>query len=271
MSLASFTIAGANGQEAQVSITPLGMLGGRDAMIVNMWRQQLGLEMSSPEEATQQLQPVEVGGEKGSLFDLTGPGQEGSKPVRIVTAMVHRPDASWFYKLSGDAPLVEAQKPVFLEFLKTVQIKETAATSAPPSAAEEPAPFKGEVPSGWTRLPAGQMQVAKFGLPEKDGGKGEVFVSVFPNDTGGRLANVNRWRRQVGLPEVSEADLGSMVRPLDPAIPEAMLVELTNKNKTLIGAIIPRGGSYWFYKALGDTQAVLAQKDAFIAFAKSKP
>ena len=46
---------------------------------------------------------------------------------------------------------------------------------------------------------------------------------------------------------------------------------MTNNNKRLLGAIVPREGRYWFYKLLGDAAAVAPEKDAFIAFAKSKP
>ena len=122
MNIASFVIAGATGQEAQVTITPLMLVAGREVMIVNMMREQVGLEAMSDEEAQKQFQPVEVGGEKGSLFELSGT-PEGSPPKRIVTAIVHRSDSSLFYKLAGDTALVEAQKPVFLEFLKSIRIK----------------------------------------------------------------------------------------------------------------------------------------------------
>src|SRR5216117_1201212 len=96
MSQASFAISGADGREAQVTITQLGRLAGRDPEIVNMWREQVGLEPLSPEEAARQFQPVTVGGEPGNLFEIQGTPREGAAPARIVTAMVHRPEGSWF-------------------------------------------------------------------------------------------------------------------------------------------------------------------------------
>jgi hypothetical protein len=62
-----------------------------------------------------------------------------------------------------------------------------------------------------------------------------------------------------------------LVSPLDPANPGAILVDMTNNNKRLLGAIVPRGGSFWFYKLLGDAEAVTPEKDTFVAFAKSDP
>jgi hypothetical protein len=269
MSLASFSIPTENGVEAQVSVTQLAPLAGRDTMIVNMWREQLGLGAVQDAEAAKQLEPVEVGGEKGSLFDLSGKAGDGTEPFRIVTAVVHRPEGSWFYKLSGPASVVGAEKPKFVEFLKSIQAKE--APEAEVAASNEAPKLKWQVPSEWKELPAGQMQVAKFAIPERGSAQAQVFVSVFPTDTGGTLANVNRWRKQLGLDPVSEKDLSSLVKPLDPAKPEAMLVELTNQDKKLLGAIVPRGERYWFYKLLGDSDAVGPEKESFVAFAKSDP
>jgi hypothetical protein len=266
LSVATFNISGAAGaEEAQVTITPLPMLGGRDAIIVNMWRQQVGLEPLQEEQVAGQLQDVAVGAERGKLFEVTGKGGDGTS-ARIVTAMVHRSDASWFYKLSGDAAVVDAQKPAFIEFLKTIEIKEPAGTPS----GEKPR-TKWEVPNGWTELPAGQMQIARFSIPEKDGAKGEVFVSVFPSDTGGTLANVNRWRKQIGLPEATSADLPGMTVPLDPSVPGAILVNMTNNNQQLLAAIVPRGSQWYFYKLMGGTAAVALQKEAFVRFAASVP
>jgi hypothetical protein len=269
MSVATFNIQDAGGREAQVTITPLARLAGRDAEIVNMWREQVGLEPLNREEAAKQFEAVEVGGESGNLFQIEGKPQGSSGPARIVTAMVHRADASWFYKLAGDAELVEAQKPAFIEFLKSIRIKE-AAPSEEASAAATSKPGW-QVPGQWKEIAPGQMQVAKFAVPARGSAKAEVFVSVFPSDTGGTLANINRWRKQIGLPDAQGGELTSMVSPLDPAQPEAILVDMTNNNKRLLGAIVPRAGSYWFYKLLGDAEAVAPEKEAFVAFAKSRP
>ena len=46
---------------------------------------------------------------------------------------------------------------------------------------------------------------------------------------------------------------------------------MTNNNKRLVGAIVPRGGRYWFYKLLGDAEAVAPERDAFVALAKAAP
>jgi hypothetical protein len=269
MSVASFAVAGNSGQEAEVSIMPMPLMAGRESIIVNVLREQIGQELLSEEEAQKQFQTVEIGGEPGSLFEMTG--QHISQAQRTVTAMAHRPDASWFFKLSGDAALVEAQKPVFLEFLKSIRIKAIPASETVHASPGQTAKFNWQVPAQWKALPAGDMQVARFTLPERGGAKAEVFVSVFGSDTGGTLANVNRWRREIGLSEVDDAGLPQLVSPLDPADPTTKLIDFTNNNRRLVAAIVPRDGRYWFYKLRGDLEAVSPERDAFVAFVKSTP
>jgi hypothetical protein len=267
VSLANFIVAGPEGKEAQLSITQLANLSGRDAMIVNMWRAQAGLGELSDEEALKQFQPVQIGAEQGNLFEVSGKAKSGIS-MRILTAFVHHPDGSWFYRLSGDSALVAEQKPIFIEFLKSIQIKEAAPGQPEAAVASE---FNWSVPSQWKTVAPGQMQVARFAVPNQGSAKAEVFVSVFPSDTGGTLANVNRWRKQIGLGPVEEKDLAALVAPLDPANPEAILVDMANNGKRLIGTVVPRDGRYWFYKLIGDDTAVTPEKASLIAFAKSKP
>jgi hypothetical protein len=138
----------------------------------------------------------------------------------------------------------------------------------PPTADAGP---KWKVPPQWTALPAGQMQLAKFAMPQRGNAKAEVAVSVFSSDTGGTLRNVNRWRGQIGLGPVTEAELAQQVTKLDPANPQAVLVDLKNNDLQLIAAIIPRGGQWFFYKLTGDAAAVAPERDAFVAFVKSEP
>ena len=107
-------------------------------------------------------------------------------------------------------------------------------------------------------------------MPIHEDAKAEVSVSIFPSDTGGVLGNVNRWRRQVGLAETDEAGLGSCIAPLA-GTPNAVLVNLPNEGRTLLGAIVPRDGQWWFYKLLGDTPAVTPEHDNFVHFAQSQP
>ena len=273
MSVASFNIAGEGKQQAQVTITPLPGMAGKEGLIVNMWRQQVGLAEMSADEAAKQLSPVEIGTDTGKMFDVTGKLDDGTAK-RIVTAMQHRGDTSWFFKLAGDDALVQAQKPAFAAFLKTIKITEAAAEipamgSAPSAESAPAASSEWKIPASWKSVAPGPMQSAKFSVPEKDGAKADATISIFPNSTGGTLSNVNRWRGQLGLAQVTETELASLVKPLDEKIPGAVVVDMTNKQRRLVGVIVPRDGQWFFFKLLGDEAAVAVQKETFLAFAKS--
>jgi hypothetical protein len=115
------------------------------------------------------------------------------------------------------------------------------------------------------------MQVAKFAVPDQGDAKAEVAVSVFASDTGGTLGNVNRWRGQLGLPPVDGPGLAELVKPIPGAPDGAIVADLENNGRQLIGAIVPRQGQWFFYKLLGQSAAVAPAKPAFLQFAQSPP
>ena len=87
--------------------------------------------------------------------------------------------------------------------------------------------------------------------------------------------NVNRWRKQLGLNELSDADLNRQVTSIDTDAGKATLVDMTgtdartNQKARLIGVIVPRANQTWFYKLMGDEQVVGQQKDAFAKFVQT--
>lgn len=270
ISIANFSVTGAGGKSAGISIAPLPRLADREAEVVNMWREQMGLKPLDKSEIPGQLTEVDVAGTKGKMFEVTGPAKGGEGPQRIITVMVHEPTTSWFYKISGDDALVTAQKDAFLQFLKSVHF-EAASAAAPSTPSHSGSGAGWKVPAEWTEESPGAMQVAKFQVPAKESATAEVTVSVFPSDTGGDLANVNRWRGQIGLGPVDEQGLVKVVQPLDQKLPGAILVDMENQGQQLIGAIVPRNGRWFFYKLKGAAKAVAPQKDAFIGFVLSAP
>jgi hypothetical protein len=117
------------------------------------------------------------------------------------------------------------------------------------------------------------MLLAKYTMGS-DTAKAELTISKFPGDVGGMLANVNRWRGQIQLPALSEAELSNAVTLVDVLGGRATLVDMTNDkatsgNQRLIAAIVSRDGQSWFYKMMGDAGTVGREKDAFVQFVQS--
>ncbi|MGC3956778.1 MAG: hypothetical protein QM813_02085 [Verrucomicrobiota bacterium] len=297
MRVAGFSITGTNGQSAQVAVTPLPGMAGRETMIVNMWRQQVGLSELSEGDADKELTAVDIGGVPGKMFDMAGKSAAG-QTIRIVTAMAHLGEMSWFYKLQGDDELVLAQKPNFVAFLKSVKIEEAPAPEALPAGhppvgggavsgggmpgavttAAPPAPREGgptwTVPSSWKEISGGQFLFAKFLIAGAGDAKAAVNVSSSAGDGGGLAANLNRWRAQLGLGSWSEAELQKNTQEIEVAGGKGTYVELsgtdssTEKPATTLGVKVIRNGSTWYYKLMGEPKLVAAEKENFLAFVK---
>ncbi len=81
------------------------------------------------------------------------------------------------------------------------------------------------------------------------------------------LGNVNRWREQVGLAEIIEADL--QLTPVRSSGIEGSLVQLVGETKTILAVIIPRPDSTVFVKLIGENALALREREKFVAFTES--
>lgn len=95
---------------------------------------------------------------------------------------------SFFVKMVGPKDLIEGQKGNFDAFCKTLKVGKGVP------------PFEWTKPDEWNALEGTQMRIANFSFgPEK---KGECYFTVLPGG-GQLLANLNRWRGQMGLPDAT--------------------------------------------------------------------
>jgi hypothetical protein len=283
MRVASFSVKNKDNQEAQTSIIPLPNLAGKDLENVNRWRGQIGLEPINASILATQVLTVTIAGMDGHLYDMAGTPPDQNQVTRILGAILNREGMTWFIKMTGPDALVASQKSTFIDFLKTLSFAaapQTNATAAPPRAEQTtsaPATVSSaaspswKTPESWKQLNPGPMQVAKFQSPVENGASAEITVAVFPGDVGGTLANVNRWRGQIGLPAVQEADLAKVTESLDLGGNKAILVDMiSEQTKTrMIAAIVPKAGQTWFYKLLGQDAIAGREKDAFLKFVQS--
>lgn len=280
MRVASFKVVGKDGKQADVSVVPLPGSAGGDLSNVNRWRGQVGQPPVSAEELKKLAQPVEMAGQPAELYDQGGEDSSG-EPTRILAAIQRRDGTTWFFKMTGDNQLVAESKPAFVQFLKSVQFTaaETAAKT-PPMPAEAAAPVASQsegrpqwtAPSGWKEAPGGQFLVAKFVITGDGSAQAAVNISSSAGDGGGLSANVNRWRKQLGLGELSPDEIAKSAKSIDVSSGTATMVEMSGRDArsgqpaSLVGAIVLQPGQAWFYKLMGDAKVVGAQKEAFIRF-----
>jgi hypothetical protein len=292
--LGSFAINGENGGKAEVAITSFPGSVGTELGNVNRWRGELSLPPVGPDDLVSE--PVTVDSFQGKLFDMVGASE------RTVVAIIPRKGSSWFIKLRGDTATVAETKPVFLEFLKSVRFGAEAVEAAPlggasvgadphaglglqgtPTAhggpavpdASSDAP-KWNVPAQWAETtPSSGMIFKSFSISGDAGAKADVTISFFPGDVGGVLANVNRWRGQMGQAPIESSQLDGVTESFATLDGKATLTDImgtdakTGQPARLLAAIVPHSDKTWFYKLMGNGKVVEAQKNSFVEFVRT--
>lgn len=286
----SFEIGAEGGPAAELAITAFpGDVGG-DLANVNRWLGQLGRPPIAAAELAAVLTPLPGAGVPLQVVDLAGGTAEA--PLRMLGAIVPHQGATWFFKLTGPDAVVAPEKAAFLEFLKTVKVAAqplaapvTAAPVAVAAPSTAPADMAGtlvvsaggpglkwSVPAGWQEKPATSMRKATFVIAGANGATAELAVTAFPGNVGGDLANLNRWRGQLSLPPVTEAEFAGAVTRLTVNGLNITLVDITGGGDSpprLLGAMVPYAGSTWFFKLTGPAALVAAEKPAFLSFVQT--
>jgi len=140
----------------------------------------------------------------------------------------------------------------------------------PPPRPPEASALEWTLPGGWTESRAGGMRYAT--LKPSVPGRIDVSVVVLPGPAGGELANVNRWRGQIGLPPVDEAALRSARRSVRAQAGQVAVYDFTSEGQErtrMIAGVLTAGGNSWFLKMVGDAGAVAAARADFLRLLES--
>ena len=286
MRLATFRITGEANQSAEVAILPMPDLQVADHEIVNLWRQQLQLTPIGEDEMDANSRAIAIGSMEGRLFDLTAaegvPGDMAG--MRIVTAFVKAPTGTWFFKLSGQGAFLESNLSGFEDFLASVDLYALQGaiqtSSMPPATGSQPRanpPSNSTaqvdlpdwvVPSTWKETGPRSMILASFAA-DGDGGLADITLSSLGGGAGGLLPNINRWRRQIGLPPTDAEGVASMTEAITVGEQTATLVALEGQDQSILAAILPFGDQTWFIKAMGPSKAIDRETDVFRQFVQS--
>jgi hypothetical protein len=121
------------------------------------------------------------------------------------------------------------------------------------------------LPTGWTEAPGGQMRVATFRPPVT--GRVDASVVVLPGPAGGELANVNRWRNQIGLGPLDEATLARARTVVKTKAGPLHVYDFTSDGEPrsrVVAGLTEAKGDTWFVKLNGDAAAVGAARADFM-------
>lgn len=315
MVIANFVIAGKDGKNADVSVTTFpGDVGGELANI-NRWRKQLGLgDISDPGKSEAVTVGGESGKlyelennsteifvasvpHNGSTWFFKVKGDkstvESSKPAfrNFLSSIQFSESGETATSADPHADLANvpangADPHAGLNIPATTdgsdphaglasQSGDPHAGLGSPTAEADNSEPKMDVPSGWKEEGPGPMVLKRYTVSGSKGGKASVSISSFPGDVGGKLANVNRWRRQMGQPEVDDSQLNTATQTVDAQGGTGYSVDVegtdakTGDAARLIAVAIPHDGNTWFYKILGDKNTVEESKEAFLKFVKT--
>ena len=125
MRAASFSIAGPDGASADVSVVPIPGDSGSVLDNVNRWRSQLKLAplTSADDPALGKTAESPAGEIFTSRMTSTEPVLNGKKAA-LASAILKRPGMSWFFKIIGDASLVETNLEKFDTFVRSATFPE---------------------------------------------------------------------------------------------------------------------------------------------------
>ncbi|HMC10229.1 MAG TPA: hypothetical protein VKH44_03025, partial [Pirellulaceae bacterium] len=126
------------------------------------------------------------------------------------------------------------------------------------------------IPPEWTVGKPNAISLAAFKATD-----GDKQVDITVSTAGGELlANVNRWRGQLGLPPIDSTELKKNVQKIETLGSTGDYVELVGsesaaKRKTILGVQANAGGRTWFIKLIGDSDLAAREKSRFETFVKS--
>ena len=143
-------------------------------------------------------------------------------------------------------------------------------------------PFRWKVPEGWTENSSSRMRLINLSFGPN--GEGECYLTALPGEGGGIPMNVNRWRGQMGLEELSDeaiaelpektllgmaakfvdlkGDFGGMSFPGAPPSPK-------KSDYRLLGLVQQQPPFTFFVKMTGPAALVAANEEAFNSFCQS--
>lgn len=272
MRQASFLVHGEKGAVADISLVILGGGAGNVLDNVNRWLSQLKQPPVSAELLAGIVQPLPTARGDVSVVDLKGTPENGdaNKDGRIIAAMISQEGKTSFFKMRGNAALVEAEKDNFSKWVTAVcgagSTMETA-NPAPPSNPEAPQ-IKWEAPAGWATAAPSAMRYASFTAAAENGQTADISIVTFPGDGGSDTDNINRWRQQIGLPPLDAGHSVSVV-PMKIGENTFSTLDLSGTKSRVVTAWVRRDGRTWFFKITGPDKVVEKEKPKFVKFLQS--
>jgi len=146
--------------------------------------------------------------------------------------------------------------------------EQLAASQERPTA---PAQFEpGETPGNWSAERPGQFSFATYRIAGEGDAEAQLTVTAFPGSAGGLLANINRWRGQLGLEAATSENLELSNRQIGEIPFRLVMLEgvsaRSGQPEAIFGAIAETGGKSWFFKVMGAPTVVKESEASLMKF-----
>ena len=296
--------------EAECYFTLLPGGGGGLEANINRWRRQMGLDPLSGEDIAA-LPKKALFGQPATFVDIEGTfaGMGGAAPqdgYRMYGLILHHEDPNtgqgqaFFLKMTGPGDVLASQESNFDLVASSLHVvgpgddhthdHGAEADAESPHAVENPhanasatenapaaAGFTWTLPEGWEELAPRMMREANLtisGQPDV-----ECYLTVLSGRHGGLDMNINRWRQQMGQPELSAEEIAAL--PKKPLLGgEASFVTIDGtfggmsgavqqENARMYGLVLVEGDQAYFVKMTGPRDILAEQEAKFLAFAAS--
>ncbi len=197
---------------------------------INRWRGQLSLPPIDDEDLADQSEKLTQGGVIGYWTSLIG--RPKPKPAAMAPPQRSQP---------------------------VQQSSETAERGTEPTLPAY------DTPAEWSEGPPAMFAVVSLQVAD---GETKAAITV-TSARGNRLDNVNRWRGQVGLGPITEAELTSTAKKVEVGSLSGDLYEMAEGGRSIFGVIVEDRGQMWFVKLAGDTALAERERGRFEEFLKS--
>ena len=155
--------------------------------------------------------------------------------------------------------------------IRHLRVPKTAqAAESVPGAPEAPSQtaLRWKAPPAWKVLPAGNLRLASFAV-SGSGGSGEASITFLAGAAGGAAANVNRWRGQLGLPALTEAEALKALQAERGAGGDFKWIALKAENKMLLASLHEWPAGVGFVKLNAPPTTAEENRDAFLEICRS--
>ena len=126
-------------------------------------------------------------------------------------------------------------------------------------------------PDSWIEFEGSSMRLASFHVPYSYG-LGELSLFILDGDGGGLVANVNRWRGQVGLPTQTLIEINASADNRENDLGQYQIFKIINRvdfNQAFMCAVMPMGNKTIFAKLNIEKIGINEVEGDFLDFCQS--